>query len=459
MRWPVGACLQDRARPLGRANRRIEPPDSVRFPAVAETERQSRASLVGLRRLGARWQGASCTSDDTGVLTIGSAEDNALVVSVPSVSRYHVEVRATPEGIAIEDLGSTNGTFRGDVRIVRAIVPAPVELRLGDTVITIEEGEPIARAPTEDAPPAIPGLVAVSAAMSDVARRIAQVAPSGASVLVRGETGTGKEVVARAIHDLSPRADRAFEVVDCGSLPPTLIASELFGHERGAFTGADRKRIGAFERAHGGTLFLDEIGELPLDVQPALLGALERRRFRPLGASREVDVDVRVIAATHRDLRAAVNDASFRADLYYRIAVTRIEIAPLRERPEDIEALVAHFVREVRDPSAPSPFGWAAMAALREHRWAGNARELRNVVESALAMGRIELDGAPSAELAGDDARASYRDARALAVERFERAFLTELMAEAAGNASEAARRARMDRPYLLTLLRKHGLR
>jgi DNA-binding NtrC family response regulator len=270
-------------------------------------------------------------------------------------------------------------------------------------------------------------------------------------------------VVARAIHALSPRAGRAFEVVDCGSLPPTLIASELFGHERGAFTGADRKRVGAFERAHGGTLFLDEIGELPLDVQPALLGALERRRFRPLGASREVDVDVRVIAATHRDLRAAVNDASFRADLYYRIAVTRIEIPPLRERPEDVEPLVSHFVREVRGPAASSPFGWAAMAALREHRWSGNARELRNVVESALAMGRIELDGGPAAAL--DDlaepvgARPSYRDARALAVERFERAFLTELMAEVGGNASEAARRARMDRPYLLTLLRKHGLR
>ncbi len=404
----------------------------------------------------ARWGSDSAASDDAGTLTIGSAEGNTLVVSVPTVSRYHLEARATPEGIAIEDLGSLNGTFHGGIRIVRAVAPAPVELRLGEALVRLEEDEPIV--PPDEDVPAVPGLVGASAAMQDVARRIARVAPANASVLVRGETGTGKEVVARAIHALSPRAAAPFEVVDCGSLPPTLIAAELFGHERGAFTGADRKRIGAFERAHGGTIFLDEIGELPHEVQPALLGALERRRFRPLGASREVGVDVRVVAATHRDLRAAVNDASFRADLYYRIAVTRIEIPPLRERPDDIEPLVAHFVNEVGDREAPSPFGWAAIEALRQHRWSGNARELRNVVESALAMGRVELEGGAEAELGGG-ARPSYREARARAVEHFERAFLTELVRETGGNASEAARRARMDRPYLLTLLRKHGLR
>ena len=227
---------------------------------MAETARQSRASVRGLRRLCARWEGERRTSDERGVLTIGSADDNALVVPVPTVSRYHLEVRPTPDGIAIEDLGSTNGSFRGDVRILRAVVPGPIELRLGDAVVVIEEGEPIAPAESQPDVPAIPGLVARSVAMADVARRIAQIAASSASVLVRGETGTGKEVVARAIHALSPRAGRAFEVVDCGSLPPTLIASELFGHERGAFTGADRRRVGAFERAHGGTLYIFDVG-------------------------------------------------------------------------------------------------------------------------------------------------------------------------------------------------------
>jgi DNA-binding NtrC family response regulator len=296
--------------------------------------------------------------------------------------------------------------------------------------------------------------------MQDVARAINRLGQSNVSVLVQGETGTGKELVARAIHEAGPHAKGPFVVVDAGALPPTLIASHLFGHERGAFTGADRRQEGAFELAHGGTIFLDEIGELPLSVQPALLGVLERRSFRRIGGKEDIQIDVRLISATHRDLRAEANQGTFRADLYFRLAVARILIPPLRERPEDIEALVEHFAREIT--GAPgSPFSEATMAALRTHRWSGNVRELRNVVESALTMGNLSLDG-PAAQDVGapkSDTVKPYRLARSEAVIAFERHYLTHLIEATGGNASAAARAAGMDRPYLLSLLRRHGLR
>jgi DNA-binding NtrC family response regulator len=245
-------------------------------------------------------------------------------------------------------------------------------------------------------------------------------------------------------------------------MPATLIASELFGHERGAFTGADQRRTGAFERADGGTIFLDEIGELPLEVQPALLGVLERRRFRTLGGGKETAVDVRVVSATHRDLRAGVNQSTFRADLYFRLAVARIVLPPLRERPEDIEPLVRQFVLELTGDPSVTPFGEAALERLQGQRWTGNVRELRNVVESALAFGTLEQDLGVAAEgpIHGEtDPLEPYRSARAAVIARFEADYLGRLIQLTAGNASEAARRACMDRPYLLTLLRKHGLR
>jgi DNA-binding NtrC family response regulator len=286
-------------------------------------------------------------------------------------------------------------------------------------------------------------------------------------------------VLARAVHDLSDRRDQPFEVVDCGSMAPTLIASELFGHERGAFTGAHAERAGAFERAHGGTVFLDEIGELPLDLQPMLLGVLERRRFKRVGGAKERSIDVRVVAATHRDLRNATNLGTFRADLYFRLAVARVVIPPLRERPEEIEPLVRHFAEQLTgDPNA-QPFDRATLEALESHPWSGNVRELRNVVESAIAIGSVVLEGThvgqtsegggqvadllssqqtpDSAAQVGFDQ--PYREARSHAINNFERAYLSWLIQACGGNASEAARRARMDRPYLLGLLRKHGLR
>jgi DNA-binding NtrC family response regulator len=405
-------------------------------------------------------EGLAHEPEGAATVSIGVAPDNAVVLSDPTVSRYHLELSRTDEGIAIADLGSSNGTFLGEVRLRNAIVPPDTRLRLGETVIELRDGAAIEPAEREDAAP-IEGLIGESSAMRAVVAIVRRVGPSDLSVLIQGETGTGKEVVAASLHALSPRATRPFEVVDCGSLPPTLIAAELFGHERGAFTGADRQRIGAFERAHRGTIFLDEIGELPIDLQPALLGVLERRRFRRLGGQADVDVDVRVVAATHRDLRQAVNDGSFRADLYYRIAVTRIVIPPLRERPEDVEPLVRHFASQSTGDPHAEPFGFATLERLRAHPFRGNARELRNVVEAALAMGSVRVDGADIEPRAPgtEDEPVPYKDARAQALARFERAYLDDLIRKCKGNASEAARRARMDRPYLLTLLRKHGLR
>jgi DNA-binding NtrC family response regulator len=391
-------------------------------------------------------------------LAIGTSPDNELVLTDQTVSRYHLELRCE-EGVFVKDLGSRNGTFVGDVRIQEAMVPIGARLRIGRTVLALLDAGVEAASPQPSAPD-VPGLVGLSPAMFDIARAVERLGHSNVSVLVQGETGTGKELVARAIHDASARAKGPFVVVDAGALPATLIASQLFGHERGAFTGAERRQEGAFELAQGGSIFLDEIGELPLAIQPALLGVLERRSFRRLGGRDDIQVDVRVISATHRDLRAEANQGTFRPDLYFRLAVARIEISPLRERPEDIEPLVEHFAREMT--GAPgSPFSEATMAALRAHRWSGNVRELRNVVENALAMGTVTLDGVAAAAVdpSHPGSIAPYRSARAEAINAFERRYLSRLIEATGGNASAAARAANMDRPYLLSLLRRHGLR
>jgi DNA-binding NtrC family response regulator len=390
-------------------------------------------------------------------VSIGVADDNSLIVRDARVSRYHLELTATADGVRVRDLGSLNGTFTSGVRVFDALLPPGARIELGDTVLELEDAgvAPEKIDELEQGAP-VPGMVAQSVAMREIGRLIQRLAPTHVSVLIQGETGTGKEVVARAIHALSPRHEGPFEVVDGGALPPTLIASELFGHERGAFTGADRQREGAFERADGGTLFLDEIGELLIEIQAVLLGVVERRKFRRVGGTKELACDVRIVCATHRDLRTAVNDGSFRADVYYRLAVSRIVIPPLRDRPDDIPPLVRMFVEELTGDPQAMPFGHGAIESLMMHRWSGNVRELRNVVENALAMGELGLADEPGASRSEPT---SYRDARAAAIHRFEHTFLKSLIESCEGNASAAARRAKMDRPHLLTLLRKHGLR
>jgi transcriptional regulator with GAF, ATPase, and Fis domain len=409
------------------------------------------------------------------VASVGTAADNDLVLTDDAVSRYHLELAVTPDGIAVRDLGSTNGTFAGNVRVRDAVVPRGSQLRVGSTVLMLDAAD--APRPAAEPPPELPGMVFASESMREVARRVRMLAAVTTSVLVHGETGAGKELVARAVHELGPRKAAPFVVVDCASIAPTLLEAELFGHEKGAFTGALRERAGAFERAHGGTVFLDEVGELPPLAQASLLGVLERKRFRRVGGDREITVDVRVVSATNRDLRGEVNRGSFRADLYFRLAGARVVVPPLRERPEDVAVLVRHFALEMTGSEA-LPIAPELLAALAEQHWAGNVRELRSAVERVVAFGATELgamldDAAPSAsatssvapppaapKAGADDAPIErYRDAKANAVAAFERGYLENVIARCDGNASEAARRAQMDRPYLLALLRRYGLR
>jgi DNA-binding NtrC family response regulator len=297
--------------------------------------------------------------------------------------------------------------------------------------------------------------------------QLVRAARSDVPVLLHGESGTGKELIARAVHDASGRASKPFVTVDCGVLSPGLVASELFGHEKGAFTGADKRHVGVFERAHGGTLFLDEIGELPASLQTALLGVLERRRFRRLGGTEDLATDVRVVSATHRDLRAEVNANTFRLDLFYRLAVVRLEVPALRERPDDVPVLVEHFLRQAGYAGAVEALlPPSLMASLQAHRWPGNVRELRNYVEALLAMGEplpLEArEGEPKAaggQAPGAPPESSYKEARQAVLEAFEVRFLQALMERTGGNVSQAARIAQMDRSYLIELLQRHGLR
>jgi len=393
-------------------------------------------------------------------VAIGTAEGSTLRLTDPLVSRFHCELQAGPHGIAIVDHGSTNGTYVGSVRVERATIAPGTQLRIGNTVLRVDDAAPVQV--EMHGGDALGGIIGGSPVMRRLLARVAKVAQSDVSVLVTGESGTGKELVARALHDLGPRANGPFVTVDCGSLPPTLIASELFGHERGAFTGADRQHIGEFEAAHRGTLFLDEIGELQPSVQATLLGVLERRRVRRLGGRSEVPVDVRVVAATHRDLRAEVNSGSFRLDLFYRLAVVTLAIPPLRERAEDIPLLVEHFLRDAgSDQPVAALISPKTMEALSRHHFAGNVRELRNLVEAAVAMGEAPTLGesdhaqAPANASFATDLALPYKEARAQLLADFEAHYVDNLLQRASGNVSAAARLGQMTRSHLNELLAK----
>jgi len=398
------------------------------------------------------------------VLTVGTAPGNALCLSDDTVSRFHLELSGGASGISVTDLGSSNGTASGAVRIERGGVASGAELRLGNTKLRVHDGDAsVVELYDGDELGELKGKTEI---MRRLMAQVTTAAQSSVPVLVIGESGTGKELVARAVHNSSPRADAPFVTLDCGSLAPNLVASELFGHERGAFTGADRQHIGAFERASGGTLFLDEIGEVPAELQPQLLGVLERKRFRRVGGRSEIDVDLRIVCATNRDLRAEVNASVFRLDLYYRIAVVVLRVPALRERLLDIPILAAHFLRECGYDGPPEALlPETVIEQLQQHRWPGNVRELRNWVEATVAMGE-------SPPLSADDSRAitagiedselygqPYKDARRSVLEAFELHYVTRLLAAAGGNVAAAARQARMDRTYLIKLVQRHGLR
>ena len=281
-------------------------------------------------------------------------------------------------------------------------------------------------------------------------------------MLLEGETGTGKEVLAHAVHDASPRAEGPFAVVDLGALSPTLIESELFGHVRGAFTGATDNRVGALEAANGGTLFLDEIGEMPVWLQSLLLRALEDRSIKRIGEDRRIAIDVRVVAATNRDLRAEVNRSQFRADLYYRLAVLRVTLPALRERADDIPLLIRSFhddfIRRGHKGSA-AVLPDELVTAFSARSWPGNVRELRSVVERALIVGSPNSGESAPASGGVLDLEWAFSDAKDRAIAAWALEYLRELVAHFGGNLARAARAVRMSRSYLSRLVAQYGLR
>lgn len=402
-------------------------------------------------------------------LLIGTHPQSDLALSDPSISRHHAELRVTREGLMLRDLGSTNGTLANDLLVREVMLPVRSELALGGTKIQVSVlddtvthqlasegrfGEMLGRTPI----------------MRALFAKLHRAAASDVTVLLEGESGTGKELAARALHEYSPRKEGPFVVVDCGALPRTLIESELFGHERGAFTGATHSRQGAFEQADGGTLFLDEVGELELDLQPRLLRAIESGEIKRLGGTHTQRVEIRVVAGTNRHLQRCVAEGDFREDLFYRLAVIQLILPPLRERREDIPLLVQHFV----DKLSGHRISNETMERLVSRPWPGNVRQLRNTVERIVAMeaagghqasivswpgdsGQEPVAGQPVESYARADV--PYKIARAGLLERFEREYLTALLERHQGNLTQSARAAQIDRVYLLRLLDKYDMR
>ncbi len=400
---------------------------------------------------------------EPGVTRIGTAASCRLRLADAAVSRIHCELRVEPGGVTVVDCGSTNGTFVNGLEIVEAKLGSSARVDVGKTSIAVDlRGDiEVPLAPRDRLGP----LYGSSAAMRRVFHVMATVAPTNTTVLVQGETGTGKELAARALHETSKRASGPFVAVDCGAIAENLIESELFGHVRGAFTGATTNRRGLFEEAAGGTIFLDEIGELPLSLQPKLLRALEAREVRPVGSNAPRPVDVRVVAATNRPLARAINEGSFREDLYYRLAVVEIVLPPLRDREEDIALLANLFHAGVTGSDARLPA--QILESLRGRSWPGNVRELRNFVERSALLGWGSSEPGESAATAVPataleafaTADLPLKEARDRCLERFEALYVAALLRRTGGNVTRAAELAGVSRRYLHRLILDRGVR
>ncbi|MRG96528.1 sigma 54-interacting transcriptional regulator [Polyangium spumosum] len=402
---------------------------------------------------------------------IGSHASNDLVITDPMVSRFHCRIARGPGGFRLLDTGSLNGSRIGGVRLRDADLPLPeCRIELGESIVRVRE---LSATAADDVPaaPSFGSIFGASLGMRRMFELLKRVAKTDANVLIEGESGTGKELIATEIVRRSPRANKPLVIVDCGAISPNLIESELFGHVRGAFTGAERNRVGAFEAADGGTVFLDEIGELPLDMQPKLLRAIASRDIRRMGENQSRKVDVRVVAATNRRLEREVNLGRFREDLYYRLSVVTVRVPPLRERIEDVPLLVNCFLSALEATDKAHLFSPEVLSEMSRHDWPGNVRELRNYVERLVVLEteapsfRDEEDGAlgaadkPTSAAAAVDIEVPFKTAKDTMIDQFERAYLTMLLAWAEGNVSRAARKAQLDRMYLHRLLQRHGLR
>jgi DNA-binding NtrC family response regulator len=387
-------------------------------------------------------------------LSVGTAPTNHLVLTDPTVSRHHFAVAALADGYQLRDL-SASGTLLAGYRVEVAYIDSGALIQAGETTVRFEAlDERLAQPLSPD--PRFGEVLGQSAAMRRLFAQLEHAASGDAAILLEGETGTGKRLLAEAVHQRSARASGPFQVVDCSAVTPGLLESELFGHEQGAFAGADQQRVGAFGLADGGTLFLDEVGELPAELQAKLVRVLETRQVRRVGSVEPVTVDVRVIAASCRDLRRDVNAGSFRTDLFCLLRGVHAPVPPLRERRDDIPLLVAHFYRELAGRADAEPPA-ELVASLSRQPWPGNVRELRGAVERAIHE--------PSEEQAGRseswpelDFTISFRESKEGALAVWTRVYVRELVDRYGGNLSRAARAVSMDRNHLRDLLHKYAM-
>lgn len=448
------------------------------------------APSTGQARQGKAIRVTVCTGPDVGrvfdlgkdVLVVGRGHGVDICLLDPAVSQFHCSLKLTADGVVIRDLSSKNGIWVSGLKIELATVPLGTVLSVGSSTLRVDLG--MADATAAERRASFGRLVGKSDCMQRLYAQLARLAPTNLSVLIEGETGTGKEGIARSLFEQSSRSKRPWVVVDCANLPESLATSLLFGHEKGAFSGATEKRLGQFQAAHGGCLFLDEVGELQPAVQAMLLRAVQEREIKPLGAVREQPVDVRIFCATKRDLRSLVNSGRFREDLYYRLAESTVVAPALRERLDDIPLLIEHFLEQIpRNDRAARTFAPDVVEALQQTEYGGNVRELRTLVfrlaqlaEGAtvtmadLSMDRLSsgLRSQPeptrrSESVASDPPGLEpgvglYHEARKTVLDDFEKAYCVRVMSLADGNLSRAAARAGIERQNLRSLLRKHGL-
>jgi DNA-binding NtrC family response regulator len=396
--------------------------------------------------------------------SVGSHPSNDLVLSDRRVSKFHCEVRLHQGMPRVHDLKSRNGTVVDGVRVVDAFLRNGSTVRIGQTSIGFHTASHSFQVPLSTNT-SFERLVGRSTSMRAMFAMLELAADSDATVLLEGETGTGKEATAQSIHDASPRRDQPFVVVDCGAIPSNLLESELFGHERGAFTGAVDRRQGAITEGQGGTVFLDEVGELPVELQPKVLRVLEQRVVRSLGATAYRKIDVRFIAATNRKLRTEVNEGRFRPDLFYRLAVINISLPALQQRPEDIPLLVDHFLEALGADklTATSLATPEFLARLQNAAWPGNVRELRNYLERCLVLKMtppLDAEGlSPTSTREHPvDMSKPYAEARQSAIEEFEKRYIETLLSLHKGNVAAAAEAAGISKVYLYKLIRRHRL-
>ena len=389
---------------------------------------------------------------------IGAGSSNDVVLDDAHASRFHCEIRRTDEGWLLRDLGSTNGTRVGDMLIKEGVLQNGATVTVGETRIRFlaDDGKPedVVVSPQQS----FGDVVGRSMRMREVFAVLERIAPTDLTVLIGGETGSGKDVIARAIHAQSPRAKKPFVVFDCAAVAPNLIESELFGHMKGAFTGANETREGVFVRADGGTLFLDEIGELPLDLQPKLLRALEQRTVRMVGGAKDVPVDVRIIAATHRNLEQVVKDGTFRQDLFFRLSVVTVQVPPLRHRIEDLPMIIEKLLLSQQKPVGLSP---DTMTILGKYDWPGNVRELRNVIESAVAVcdgDQIEPKHLIFFKPRRRDPTMEKLPLAGKTLESLERAAIAQTLEHCGGNKTRAARALGISPSTLYEKVKKYSL-